>query len=245
MPTRWRTSIGWCRGLFLVGMLLSIGSGSPAITGAEPVGFVPSKTLTGIEAAFRANLKAVRDWLSEKDFASAEETTRGLTSLAHLYGQQSADGDWRKRCGELQTATVTLADAAKRKAAADCAKAAERCGTLLDELAKSPPKPASGDIKPLGSVKTWMLLMEGGYVDAKSAKTPAEVELIVQGIAAEANAAAYLRPDATWRKDAFAVRDTATQIAAQTEKSDLATLRKSLKEIYHRCEACHDRSRKK
>src|SRR5262249_44036806 len=141
MPPSWRTSLDWCRGLFPVGILLLIGSGSPTITGAEPAA-APAKSLAGIEAAFRANLKAVRDWLPEKDFASAEETTRGLTSLAHLYGQQSGDTDWRKRCGELQAGTTTLADAAKRKSAADCSKAADRCATLLDELAKSPPKAA-------------------------------------------------------------------------------------------------------
>jgi hypothetical protein len=228
--------------------LLLVGTRSADLTGAEATGFTPAGSAPAIQAAFRANLKAVRDWVGEKDFASAEETTRGLTSLAHLCGQYSGDADWRKRCSELQAATVSLADAAKRKSAADCDKATQRCAAVLEELAKSQPKggdKVSADFKPLGAVKTWMVLMDGGYVDAKSAKTPADLALVLQGVAAEANATAYLRGDATWRKDSFAVRDTALQIAGQTEKADLPALRKSLKEIYNRCEACHDRSRKK
>jgi hypothetical protein len=244
MPPCWRTSLAWCRGLVLAGSLLLVGVQGTSSPGAD----APAGSTAAIQAAFQANLKTVRDWLNDKDFASAEETTRGLTSLAHLYAQYSADADWRKRCSELQAATVSLADAAKRKSAVDCDKAALRCGGLLEDLAKNQPKWADkppSDFKPLGAVKTWMVLMDGGYVDAKSAKTPHDLALVLHGIAAEANATAYLHVDATWRKDSFAVRDTALQIAGQTDKGDLPALRKSLKEIYNRCEACHDRSRKK
>ena len=62
MPPSWRTSIGWCRGLLLAGSLLLVGT----LTGAEATGFTPAGSAPAIQGAFRANLKALRDWVGRK-----------------------------------------------------------------------------------------------------------------------------------------------------------------------------------
>ena len=61
-------------------------------------------------------------------------------------------------------------------------------------------------------------------------------------IAEEVNATAYLKNDAAWRKQSLEVRAAALQVAR--ESGDLTLAKKSLKEIYNRCEACHQKYQK-
>lgn len=237
-----------CLVLILFLGLLLIEGNPPAITAEEPAGYTPVAPPVALNTALQASLKAVRDWVSEKDFESAAETTRGLAALAHLYGYQSADAGWRRRCTALQESVKQLAGAAQRKSMADCEKLAGEVTRLLDDLAKNAPdgdaKTGVKDFKPVGSVKTWMLLMDSAYVDSKSAKSAQEFQQLTQAVAAEANAAAYLRTEQGWRKEALAVRDAALQAAAQAKGNDLAAARLAAKNMRQRCETCHDRTRK-
>jgi len=199
-----------------------------------------------VHAAIQVQLKAVRDWLGEKDFASAAETTRGLTTLGHLYGYQSTDADWRKRCTALQETSSKLASAAQRKSMADCDKLVAEIGRLLDDLEKNAPSEPKGskDFKPQGSVKTWMVLLDTAHVEAKSAKSAKDFQLLTQAVAAEANALAFLQRDRSWQTESLAVRDLALQAASQVKDNDLAAAQKALKLMRQRCETCHDRTRK-
>ena len=239
MLSRWQTSApGW-----LVLVLALTGSAADRKASYEPVG-----TPAALHLVLRSNLLVVRDWLKEKDFASAAETIRGLTTLAELASNQSADAGWRKRCGELQQGITRLAAAAGRKAGPDADKALAECSDLLEELAKNAPgvegRTGPTNFKPAGSTKTWMLVMEWSHVDAKSAKTARELDLLAQAIAEEANAVAWLKNDATWRADSLSVRDAALKVATQA-RDDFAGAKKALKGVAQRCEVCHDRTRKK
>lgn len=243
MPRRWETSIGWS---LVLGLCLVLGLSSPAQT---PSGYSPVAPPAALNKALALNLKAVQDWVKEKDFQSAAESVHGLATLAHLYAYQSPDADWRKRCSAFQESVTRLANVTRQKQVAECEKTIAECSRLLDELAKAAPKTEAKaeakDYKPQGSTKTWMLLMDGAYIDAKSAKTAPDLQILAQAVAEEANAAAYLRPDARWRNDSFAVREAALQVAKQAAGGNLAEAKKSLKGIYNSCEACHDRARKK
>jgi hypothetical protein len=227
---------------FLMGL---IAFSSPSLTADEPAGYVAVAPSAAVQAALQIQLKAVRDWLDEKDFASAAESTRGLTALAHLYGYQSADAEWRKRCTALQDTSTKLATAAQRKNKADCDKLVADVSGLLGELEKNAPggdaKGGAKDFRPQGSVKTWMVLVDSAHVEAKSAKSAKEFQLLAQAVAAEANAFAFLHKEASWQKESLAVRDLALQAAAQVKDNDLAAARLALKTMRQRCETCHDR----
>src|SRR5262249_42483642 len=165
-----------------------------------------------------------------------------------LASHQSPDADWRKRCTELQQGIAKLAGAAGRKSLPDSEKALADCNQLLDALAKNAPtgdgrKPVP-NFKPSSAVKTWMLVMEWPHLDASSAKNGKDLDLMAQAIAEEANAAAWLRNDATWRTDAAKVRNAALKVAEQARGDDFAAAKKGLKTVYRQCEACHDRTRK-
>jgi predicted RecB family nuclease len=234
----------YCRGMGLLVIALA----APSLTADEPVGYVPIGRPAAVHAALQIQLKAVRDWLDEKDFASAAETTRGLTVLAHLYGYQSTDADWRKRCTALQETSTKLAAAAQRKSKADSDKLVTDLTRLLEDLEKNPPpdnaRGGAKDFKPQGGVKTWMVLVDSAHVEAKSAKSAKDFQLLTQAVAAEANAMAFLHKEASWQKESLAVRDLALQAAEQAKGDDLTAARTALKTMRQRCETCHDRTRK-
>jgi hypothetical protein len=211
--------------------------------------YEPVTSPAAITGALRSNLDGVRDWVKQKDFASAAETIRGLSALAELAGYQSADAEWRKGSGNFLQAVARLGDAARRKSTADCDKALSECGAQLDALTKKLPpavaKASHKNFKLAGATKTWMLVMEWSHVDAKSAKSAKELDLLAQAMAEEVNAVAWLKSDATWRTDCFKVRDAALQVAKQAQADDFAGAKKALKNVSQSCEACHDRTRKK
>jgi hypothetical protein len=246
---------GWQMSVFpwlaLVLLLGAIGWGPWAGNAAnQQTGYEPVSPSLALTLPIRSNLLAVRDWLRDKDFASAAETIRGLALLADLAKQQSPDEAWRKRCTGLQEGIAKLADAARRKSLPDSEKSLAECIQLLDDLAKNAPaaegRKAVANFKPSGGLKTWMLVMEWSHLDATSARNGKELELMAIAIAEEANAAAWLRNDATWRADCVNVRDAALKVAAQARGDDFDGAKKSLKTVlYKQCEACHDRTRKK
>ncbi|HMF12542.1 MAG TPA: hypothetical protein VKE94_09560 [Gemmataceae bacterium] len=249
MRTGWQTSSA---GLLSFALLLgALGLKPPdgCRSATEQAAYEPVASPAAIIGALRSHVEGVRDWVKQKDFASAAETIRGLATLADLAGYQSADATWRKGCGELQQAVTQLTDAARKKSAADCDKALTQCTTTLDALAKNPPpadaKPSHKSLKLTGSTKAWMLLMEWSHVDAKSAKSAKELDLAAQAIAEEVNAIAWLKSDAIWRTDSLSVRDAALKVAAQARADDFAGAKMGLKTVAQRCEACHDRTRKK
>lgn len=231
-------------GLFLAGLLFV----SMAQSAQEPSsGFTPIAPAAAIHTALQGQWGVVREWLKGKDYASAGEAVRGLSTLVHLYGYQAVDPAWQKRTAKLQAACTRLAEAVQRKAATDATQALEECGRLLEDMAKNPPmgpKVVAPDYKPVGSIKTWMLLLDGAYVDAKSAKTPQQLEQLTQAIAEQAHATAYLRTDARWRELSRDVRDTALQVAQIARKGELDAARQALKQVYQRCETCHNRYQK-
>jgi hypothetical protein len=244
MPPRPSPSTRCCLGLAVILGVVLIGASAPSLTAEEAGGYAPVGPPAAINAVLRIQLKTVCDWIAEKDFPSAVESARGLTTLAHLYAYHSADADWRKRCAALQDATTRLTAAAQRKSMADCDKQAAEVTQLLEELQKSSAgadKKTLKDFRPQGSVKTWMVLVDTAHVEAKSAKSAKEFLALTQAVAAEANAMAFLNKQQNWQKEALAVRDLALQAADQVKGDDLTAARAALKTMRQRCEVCHDR----
>jgi hypothetical protein len=228
------------RAFALAGLLLGCHLLCPA---SEPAPLPVSPT-AAIHSALKSNLDQVRSWLADSDFASAAEATRGLSALAWLSEQQGDAAGWRHQTAALRRACSTLEAAVRRKGADASAKAADACATLLAGLAKEKAGASrAGAPAPFGSTKTWMLLIEGAYVDAKSAESPRDLERQARAIAEEILIVSRLRTDPRWRKLSEDVRTAALRAAESGRTQDLATARKALKAVYHRCEACHQANR--
>ncbi len=239
MQSCWRWS---ATGAVIVVLLSSLGAAPTASEDYAPVSSVPAA-----HAALQSNLKTVQDWLNDKDFASAARAAQALAVLAATHAHQGNSPAWREQTSALADVCSRLASAARAKKADDCTKLVKECNGLLEQLAKTDPgeRAAVKNFKPAGSVATWMLLMDGSYVDAKSAKNPKELANLAQAIAEEANVVYYLRDGDQWHKTALDVREAALQVSKKAQADDLDGARTALKGVYRSCEACHDGFRKR
>jgi hypothetical protein len=139
-----------------------------------------------------------------------------------------------------------LRGAAEKKDAQECARLAQECARLLEGLSRQPPGPPAveKDFRPQGTTKTWMLLVDAAYSDAKAARTAAELEQFASALAEEINAYQFQRNDARWRQHSAEVRTAALAAAEEARGKDLAGGRLAVKGAYRGCQACHDRARK-
>lgn len=227
---------------FLAGGAILVLAGLTVSLADDSMGYTPVATPRALLTALRNNLKIVEDWLNDKDYASAEQTAQGLIVLAQLQGYQSANKEWQQRTKALAEAGGRLLAATKKKDAAACAKSVQECTDLLDALTKQPATGSKVTVKnfaTFGSTKTWMLLMDGAYVDAKSAKKPAELLDLAYTLAETLNVTSHLRNDAMWRTMALDNRKVALSAASKAAANDLDGARRDLKAVYAGCEACH------
>src|SRR5262249_17607163 len=186
--------------------------------------------------------------LDDKDYASAAQTANGVQVLVHLYSYQSNQPAFRAKVSALSAGCTRLVQSAQAKDEAGCQKAMRECAALLAELAKTPPQGKKGmekNFKSTSSTKAWMLLVDGTYADAKSAKNARQLHDYAYTIAECSHAMAYLRADARWREESRAVRDAALEAAHKAEAGELEPARVALKSVYQTCEACHQRYKKK
>jgi hypothetical protein len=220
-----------------------------ALSTADPVeeGYSPVSPAPAVHGALQSSLKAVQDWLAGKDFSSAAQDAQGLTALAHLYAYQGRDPGWRDATAALADACSRLASAAGKQDAAGCDKLVRECSRLLDDLARRSPgtRAAEGGFKPRGSTKTWMLLLDAAFTDAKWAKDRQELELFARTVAEEANAVQYLRSGARWRQSSRDVRAAALEVAARAKADDLPAAKAALKTVSRNCEVCHEQSNRR
>jgi hypothetical protein len=195
-----------------------------------------------LNVSFQNHLKEAREWLLDKDYASAAQSAQELAALAHLLAYHYPSLDGQTKAKELCEAVESLTVRIKEKEQAGCQKAVAKCEAAAKTLAALPAeteKVAIKNYKPSGSTKTWMMLMDAAYVDGKSTKDARAFEQQALTLAEEANAAAFLRTDARWRQFSREVRDLALEAARKARESDVATARLTLKRANERCEACH------
>jgi hypothetical protein len=208
-----------------------------------PAGYTPVASPRAVPLAAQAQLAAIRDWVEDRDYASAAEGVRGLEVLAHLAAYQSPAADWRQEAAALGEACSLLAAAVKSKDAGRCTAALDECAKRLATLARrEPPTGPAPDYRPQGSTKTWMQLLDGAYLEAKTARSPADLAAHALALAEVANAMAYLRSEPRWRQLSVDLRDAARQ--AGQPAADLPAARSVLKNVYQRCEACHQAYRR-
>lgn len=247
MQQRWQVNSALVTGLVVLGVVTpqeTLSQSRPAaVKPSTSEGFSPVAPAAVLHAAQQANLKLVQDWLNDKDFASAAEAAQGLLALAQIYQYHSVQPEWRQKTTALREACSRLIAAARAKDQAGCTKSAQNYAALLGELANTQPngsKAEEPNFKPLGSTKTWMLLMDGSYGDAKFAETAQELETLAYALAEGANVTIHLRADARWRQAALETRAAALATVQKAQSKDLDAARASLKTVYHRCEACHN-----
>jgi hypothetical protein len=208
--------------------------------------FTPVAPPAALHGAMKANMKILQGWLDNGDFTSAAETTEGLILLANIYGCHSDEPSWKEKAAGLKAAFQLLMTRAREKDAAGCEKASQACATLLEELADSQPKggKGAGGTRPAGTFRTIMKLMDGSYADAKGTKSASERADFLYTIAECANLTWHMRNDTDWHQRSDEMRDEAMRLAEAKPSADLQEVRRELKNVYQRCEACHQAYKK-
>jgi hypothetical protein len=237
-------------------LLPRLGLASPALListfvaawSAQPAKDQIYQPVAPVEALARVlggNLDLVEHWLDDKDLASADKTAQSVILLATFLVNQTGGAESSSVAKVLKGCNA-LGDASRAKNLAAATSALASVRRELAAFRKAPfqdHQAASPSFKPPGSTRGWMLLLDGGYADAKASRDPNEFEAQALTLAEEANVVAYLRTDARWRKMAFDARDRFLA-AAQESKKDLDQARKTLRTAYPNCQSCHDANRR-
>ncbi len=234
------------------GRMALIAMAAGGLSWAYPVepaeeGYLPVAPPSAVHAALQSSLKAVRDWLGGKDFVSAAQEVQGLKALVHLYAQQGSDPAWRDKTAALADVSSRLAAAIGKQDAAGCDQQVRACARLLDDLARRSPgaRPADAGFKPQGSVRTWMLLLDDAFTDAKWAKERQELEGFARTVAEEANVVQYLRDTPRWRQYARDTRAAALEVAAKAKANDFPAAKAALEAVSRQCQACHEQTNRR
>lgn len=215
---------------------------SSALSGQNRPSYTPVAPARAVHAGLAAQLRQVGDWLAEKDFASVAQAAQGLEVFGVLAGYHG-DQAWQADSSALATLARQLSAAARQKDADMCKELIEAGDRRLHSMGKTiPDAKAPAGVPRVASTKVWMLLADGTYVDAKSARSPAQLEQLAYLLAEEANAMAHLRPG--WEKLAYSVRDAALDVVRENQSGGLDAGKKALKGVYQRCEACHQQNKR-
>jgi hypothetical protein len=208
--------------------------------------FAPIAPPAALRGTMKANLKIVQGWIDNGDFTSARETTESLILLANVYGCHSDEPSWKEEAATLTAAFQNLMTRARENDAAGSEKSLQACAARLDELADSQPKAGkpAGATRPAATFRTIMKLMDGSYADAKGTKSATERAHFLYTIAECANLTRHMRPDADWLQRSDELRDAAMRLAEAKPSDDLQEVRRELKNVYQRCEACHQAYKK-
>jgi hypothetical protein len=204
--------------------------------------YKPAAPPAALHAAAQASVKAARNWLDERDLASARNSAQELAVLAQLFALQSKDTAWRQKTAALQQTAGRFGSLAGAKDQPGSEKALKEYETLLADLAGLKPgqAPLDTEVNTFGTTGVWMRLLDGAYQDAKSARTVQELEHLALALAEEMNATARLRREARWQTFSRQVTETALAAVEQARKQGLQVGRTELKKVYARCEACHE-----
>ncbi|HEV8058330.1 MAG TPA: hypothetical protein VGP68_00535 [Gemmataceae bacterium] len=201
--------------------------------------FAPVAPPQALGHVLKLNFDQVERWCDENDLASAAQASQSALVLATFLAHHAADK--AKPHAEKLLADCKAVDSATRaknmpNTRAQLTAANTVLPTLLQSL--SADKPSWTDFKPSGSTRAWMLLLDGGYADAKSAEKADDFEAIALTLAEEANVVAFLKNEPRWRQMAFAVREVALAAAKESQQNPTKA-RQTLRTIYPRCESCH------
>lgn len=224
------------------GALLLAAAVSMAAAEGKHASYTPVAPPRALLTTLQINLKIAQEWVEGKDYVSAEQSAHGLIVLAQLYGYQSSQPEWQQRTKALAEASGRLLAAAKKKDHAGCEQALQAGLALLEQLAKHPPtgpKVTADRFASFGSTKTWMLLMDGAFVDAKSAKKPAEMADLAYTLAELLAVNSHLRNETSWQTMSSEARQAALAAAGHAAASKLDEARADLKNLYLKCESPH------
>ncbi len=199
-----------------------------------------------LQTALGANLDYCQEWLDGGDLKSLKQTAEGLLLLADLLQARQGNDTWRQSVEQFQTATKNLIQAAAADQADDCKqqlaavdKAAKQLTVLPFPVDQAPRR----NLRPAAGLKPMMVLLDGTHADAKRAVLFGEFDAARGSAVVLAELGPLLasyRDDPKWNEHAAAFV-TAAQQAARIEGSDPKVYREALGQIYHRCEACHNR----
>jgi hypothetical protein len=222
--------------ILMTGLIAALGSGADDNSSSSFTPVAPARSLGRV---VKLNLEQVERWCDENDLASAAQATQSTVLLATFLARQS--GDKSKAIGDQLVRECNAIGAAARaknmtQTRAGLMAANASLSKLLNQ--RSDGLVSWIDFKPSGNVRAWMVLLDGGYADAKIATEADDFYALALTLAEEANVVAELRKEPRWREMAHAARDAALASAKQS-RQDLPGARQTLRTMFARCESCH------
>ena len=201
--------------------------------------FAPVAPPWSVGRVVKLNLDQVERWCDENDLASAAQATQSTVVLASFLARH-ADDKSKSTADQLVRECNATGSAARSKNMAQTRAGLTAANASLSKLLnlKSDAMVSWADFKPSGNVRAWMVLLDGGYADAKIATEADDFYALALTLAEEANVVAELRKEPRWREMAHAARDAAVASAKQS-RQDLPGARKTLRTMFARCESCH------
>jgi hypothetical protein len=219
----------------------SFGARAPYAAGSGP------SEVYALLRAVGLNLRVAGQWLDDGDFDSAAETVERAKLLLIFCEFQSREESWLAQVAMVRSQCDQLIALAKDKDAGACAELAKNCLTALASLEATAPDERSvkvDELNPPDQIRSFMKLLNGSYSDAKLAKSFDELNAMTYVIAETTNVVQFLKSDSDWRERACDVRDAALKVARLKSDTDLKVARQELKNVYERCQACHQAFRR-
>ncbi len=192
--------------------------------------------------SLHTNLGYCREWASANDYKSLRQGLGGMAIIIDALARHTAAGGAEK-IAALRESLDKVNTAARSEDAAATKSSLAALSKAIDDCAALPAGAVPANIgKNSAGFKALMHVVDGTYADAKTA--------LAVGEAAEAKSHALVlaelgqwlaaeRGDARWREFSHSMT-TAARDAAATAAADEKTLRGKFRDIYVRCEACHD-----
>ncbi len=231
-----RVSSSFLATIFLFGLVAAYGSGADDKASNS---FTPVAPARSVGRVVKLNLDQVERWCDENDLASAAQATQSTVLLATFLARH-ADDKSKSTADQLVRDCNAIGASARGKNMAwtrDGLKAAKASlSKLLTQTSEA--KPNWADFKPSGNVRAWMVLLDGGYAESKTATDADDFEALALTLAEEANVVAQLRKEPRWQQLAYSARDAALTSAKQSHQ-DLPGARQTLRTMFARCETCH------
>jgi hypothetical protein len=232
------------RGSFRLALLLFLAATTVGWADEKSPAYAPVAPPQALARALKINFDQVERWCDENDLASAAQFSQSTFLLASFLAQHATDNA-KPHADRLVAANSKVVSAARAKnmerTRSELATAHGAIPSLIETLPGS--KPEWSKFKAPGTSSAWMRLLDAGYADAKVSRKVDDFEALVLTLAEEANVLAYVKSDPRWREMSFGVRDAALASAKEC-RQDLEKARKTLRQVYPRCESCHQAYRR-
>jgi hypothetical protein len=199
-----------------------------------------------LHGALTTGVLHAREWLDQGDYKSLAQSAGGLELLAALLKAKSDDRAWQAATGNIAGAVDEVRAAAGAQDAERSRRALAALDKAIENAKSAAPTGKPADLPRPPAIRPLMLTIDGISADAKVAILSGDVPAAKNQayvLAELARLVSNSRTTGNWSSLAsdFAA---AAQRAATSPETDPQAVRKLLRGISEKCEACHDRNKR-